>query len=107
MTVQTVNSDVPTLFSYTPDHYALYEKLLQRLVIRGAKVWSKYGPYNSAHEADGVMQEEIREWWKELDKKEVDRDPDMMIDELIDVACCAMKAALSIQVGFKRLPEAP
>ena len=51
--------------------------------------------YHSAHEGWAVMFEEVDELWDEVRKKRKNRDPRSMRRECVQVACCALKFALS------------
>lgn len=51
--------------------------------------------YNSAHEGWAVMLEEVDELWDEVRKKRKNRDPENMREECVQIACCALKFALS------------
>lgn len=55
-----------------------------------------HGGFNSAHEAYGVILEEVDEFWDEVKKKRRNRDKVNMRRELVQVAAMAMKAALTI-----------
>lgn len=57
---------------------------------------SKHGLFRSAHEAYGVLLEEVEEFWEEVRKKRADRSRERMRAELIQVAAVAVKAALSL-----------
>ena len=52
-----------------------------------------HGEFRSAHEAYGVLAEEVDEFWAEVKKKRADRSPAAMRAELIQVAAVAIKAA--------------
>jgi hypothetical protein len=51
--------------------------------------------YHSAHEGWAVMFEEVDELWGEVRKKRKNRDPKNMRRECIQIACCALKFALT------------
>lgn len=48
--------------------------------------------YNSAHEAYGVLAEEVDEFWDEVKKKRSKRDPAAMRAELKQIAAVAIRA---------------
>jgi len=52
--------------------------------------------YASAHEAHGVMYEELEEFWEIVRMKRRDRDPQKIREELIQVCATAIKAIHSI-----------
>ena len=51
--------------------------------------------YHSAHEGWAVMFEEVDELWDEVRKKRKNRDPKAMYTECVQIACCALKFALT------------
>jgi len=55
-----------------------------------------HGGFNSAHEAYGVLLEEVDEFWEEVRKKRSERSRSNMRQELVQIAAMAMKAALTI-----------
>ena len=57
-----------------------------------------HGYYNSAHEAYGVMCEEVREFFDEVCKKRSLRDLKNMRKELVQVAAVAVKTILSLEL---------
>ena len=52
-----------------------------------------HGPFRSAHEAYGVLAEEVDEFWDEVKRKRAERSKERMRAELIQVAAVAIKAA--------------
>lgn len=56
----------------------------------------KYGGFNSAHEAYGVLLEEVEEFWDEVKLKRNLRNTDNMRKELVQIAAMALKAAVTI-----------
>ena len=56
----------------------------------------KYGGFNSAHEAYGVILEELEEFWDEVKKKRKLRNTENMRKELVQTAAMCMKAAISL-----------
>lgn len=54
--------------------------------------------FNSAHEAYGVLKEEVDEFWDEVKKKSKNRDPANMLLELVQIAAVAQKAAESLKL---------
>ena len=57
--------------------------------------------YHSAHEGYGVMAEEVDELWDEVKKKRKNRDPKNMRAECVQIACCALKFALTLMKDKK------
>ena len=51
------------------------------------------GPFNSAHEAKAVIDEELEEFWDEVKMKNRERNPERMLAELIDIAASCQCAA--------------
>lgn len=61
-----------------------------------ARVAKEHGEhYHSAHEGWAVMFEEVDELWEEVRRKRKNRDPKAMRAECVQIACCALKFALS------------
>jgi NTP pyrophosphatase (non-canonical NTP hydrolase) len=58
----------------------------------------QHAPYNSAHEAYGVLAEEVDEFWDEVKKKRRDRNPEAMRDELVQIAAVAWRAAKCLEL---------
>lgn len=58
------------------------------------RIQSKFGsaPFHSAHEAYGVLAEEVDEFWDEVKKKRKNRDPELMRAELKQIAAVAIRA---------------
>lgn len=54
--------------------------------------------YSSAHEAYGVLVEEVAEFFDEVRKKRADRDPEAMRKELIQIAAVACRAIVSLDL---------
>ena len=54
----------------------------------------QHGGFNSAHEAYGVILEEVDEFWEEVKKKRKLRNTDNMRRELVQIAAMSLKAAL-------------
>lgn len=55
-----------------------------------------HGPYNSAHEAYGVLAEEVHEFFEIVMQKQAKRDMAHMRKELIDVAVVALRSIIDI-----------
>lgn len=58
----------------------------------------KYGPFASAHEAYGVLREELEEFFEHVRQKPEKRDGVAMRAELIDIAAAALRYASEIAV---------
>jgi NTP pyrophosphatase (non-canonical NTP hydrolase) len=67
--------------------------LLNEVVDEIERAIEQHGGYNSAHEAYGVLAEEVDEFWEEVRKKRKDRSKEDMRKELIQIAAVAVKAA--------------
>jgi hypothetical protein len=55
-----------------------------------------WGPYNSAHEAKGILDEEVWEFTKEVYVKQELRDLNKMRKELLQIAAVAIRAAAHV-----------
>ena len=55
-------------------------------------------PYSSAHEAYGVLAEEVAEFFDEVRKKRSDRDKAAMRRELVQVAAVAIRAIVNLEL---------
>jgi hypothetical protein len=65
----------------------------------------RHGDFHSAHEAYGVLAEEVHEFWMEVLQKRHLRSPARMQAELIQIAAVAMKAATTLGRGIAKEPE--
>lgn len=54
--------------------------------------------FNSAHEAFGVLYEELDEFWDEVKLKKEKRNRQNMLKELVQIAAMAQKAAESLDL---------
>jgi len=63
-----------------------------------AKARANHGDRTSAHEAYAVLLEEVDEFWEEVRKKRVARDPQNMLKELVQIAACAQRAAEDLKL---------
>jgi glycyl-tRNA synthetase beta subunit len=66
-------------------------------------VQARWGDYHSAHEAYGVMMEEVEEFWEIVKVRQENRDLAKMRAELVDIAVCAMRTILSLDRRFGRV----
>ena len=57
----------------------------------------RFPAFNSAHEAYGVLMEEVEEFWEEVKKKRKLRDYRRIRAELLQVAAVAIRAAVDLQ----------
>ncbi len=64
--------------------------------VEAARALVRHGPFRSAHEAYGVLLEEVEEFWDEVRKRDGVRSKELMRAELIQVAAVAIKAAASL-----------
>lgn len=62
-----------------------------------------WGPFNSLHEAYGVLMEEVEEFWAHVKVNQKKRDLDATRKELIQVAAMAAKAIECIDAGRGRV----
>ena len=56
----------------------------------------KHRPYASAHEAYAVILEELEEFWSEVIKKKEDRNSEVLLGELRDIASASVKAIVDL-----------
>lgn len=63
-------------------------------------------PYNSMHEAYAVLLEEVDEFWDEVRKKSSERNPQDVLDELVQIATVAQLTAEDLSL-VPALPPAP
>lgn len=68
------------------------EDALDAVEMETKRAVSLHGPMKSAHEAYGVILEELDEFWDEVKKKQSLRDKANMKKELIQVAAMAVRA---------------
>jgi NTP pyrophosphatase (non-canonical NTP hydrolase) len=74
-----------------------FECVLKAVRTEAIDATDKHGGFNSAHEAYGVLAEEVDEFWEEVRKKRRDRNIDAMQKELIQVAAVAVKYAAMLE----------
>lgn len=67
---------------------------------RAARAQARHGGFASAHEAYAVLKEEVEEYWAEVKKRDHDRDPQRMYQELLDVAAVALRAAEQLRAAL-------
>jgi hypothetical protein len=70
-------------------------ELLQKEFVRAKQL---HPMYNSAHEAYAVILEELDEFKEQVWKKQKNRSDEKMLEELVQIAATAMKAAYSLQL---------
>lgn len=82
---------------------------------RVAGLRARHKPFNSAHEAHGVLAEELEEFWDEVRKKNPRdvvpgtvgadtaqaRSEQLMVAELLDLAAAALRAAVDVRTWFE------
>ena len=71
----------------------MIQKVLEKVIREVEFADTKWPPYNSAHEALGVITEEFEEFKDEVKLKQQDRVADKMKKELIQLAATAIRAA--------------
>lgn len=64
--------------------------------LEAAEARAKHNPYNSAHEAYGVLAEEFKEFEEHVFAKQDTRDLAAMRRELIQIAAVALRAAAEV-----------
>lgn len=83
---------------YTPEEIAT-SAVVETLVDRVKSCGQRFGYFNNLHEVYGIMMEEVCEFFDEVRKNESQRNLDDVQDELLDVACVALRAAIEIEIG--------
>ena len=53
----------------------------------------QHGKITGAHDAYGRLLEEVDEFWEEVKKRKLFRNPDRMLDELVQIGAMAQRAA--------------
>lgn len=76
--------------SETPENQAEFMRLVLEESSSAARA---HDPYHSAHEAYGVLLEEVDEFWEEVRKKREQRDKCRMLTELVQIASVCMRTA--------------
>ena len=67
----------------------------------------KHRPLNSAHEAYAVILEELDEFWEQVRLKREDREPIVMLVELVQIATMAQRAAEDLRVCLECADDYP
>ncbi len=57
------------------------------------------GPFHSAHEGYAVIKEEIDELWQEIKKKTLNRDPEKLQEEAVQIGASAARFIIDICMG--------
>jgi len=57
-----------------------------------------HGPIATAHEGYAVILEELDEFWEEVRKKRKDRDPHLMLHELVQLAAMVQRTAEDLEL---------
>ena len=60
------------------------------------KAVESHRPFNTAHEGYAVILEELDELWDEVKKERSRRDPQMMLNEAVQVAAMAVRFAIDV-----------
>jgi hypothetical protein len=58
----------------------------------------EHDDYNSAHEAYSVILEELEEFWAQVKRKKAKRDRVEMRNELVQIACTAVRAVSDLSL---------
>ena len=66
---------------------------LHKVALGLAHARAKHPAYNSAHEAYAIIKEELDEFWDLVKLQTNERDPELMLAELIHIAVTAARAA--------------
>ena len=67
----------------------------QRILAEMTAAYANHGSFRSAHEAYGVIAEEVAEFFDEVRKR--DRDIPALVRELIQIAACAQRFAIQLE----------
>ena len=65
----------------------------ERLDAEIERAREKHPPINSLHEGYAVILEEMEEFWKEVRKQKSDRDTQLIIKELVQIAAMCRRTA--------------
>lgn len=79
---------------YVRDDLRVIEDVLEEV----GRARQLHKDYHSAHEAYGVILEEVDEFWDEVKLKQARRDPARMRSELIQVAATAVRAVSDLRL---------
>ena len=73
--------------------------IIEKIIEESKNSRDHYGPFNSTHEAYGVLMEEVEEFWHEVKTKDPDQKwkASRMISELIQVSSIAHRLAEELQ----------
>ncbi|HOE18904.1 MAG TPA: hypothetical protein PK344_15995 [Syntrophorhabdaceae bacterium] len=88
----------PTLtFEGTPHEYRDWELVaMTAIVVELRRATSINGPFHSAHEGYAVIKEELDELWEEIKKKAVERDPEKLQKEAVQIGAMAARFIIDI-----------
>lgn len=84
------------------DRVASIRRVVEMAGVRAEAVAAKHRPFASAHEAYGVIAEEVAELFDEVRKKDHLRSRLAMRNELLDIACAAIRAAAELEASDAR-----
>jgi hypothetical protein len=71
-------------------------KAMTAIVAELRRATAMNGPFHSAHEGYGVIKEEFDELWDEIKKKAIDRVPEKMQKEAVQLGAMAMRFIIDI-----------
>jgi len=66
---------------------------LHKVAIELMHARSQHAKQNSLHEGYAVLLEEVEEFWIEVKKRSSERDPQLLLSELIQIAAMAARCA--------------
>ena len=72
-----------------------FNELIEKEALRARE---KHKPINSVHEGYSVILEEMDEFWDEVKKKSSLRDPNHMLEELVQIATMARRCAEDVVI---------
>lgn len=75
------------------------ETIFEQIKKELEKAHSKHKPYNSYHEAYGIILEELDEFWDIVKMKESKRDKEKARKELIQVATTAIRTIINLELS--------
>ena len=66
------------------------------IVVELRRATATNGPFHSAHEGIAVIREEYDELWDEIKKKAIDRDPEKLQEEAVQLGAMAVRFIIDI-----------
>ena len=87
----------PLTYEGTPHEYRDRELVaMTAIVVELRRTSLINGPFHSAHEGYAVIKEELDELWEEIKKKAVERDPEKLQKEAVQIGAMAARFIIDI-----------